>query len=512
MSESQPRHPEAAAPAGGRPAEKPREPELAPTGVEGLDEILGGGLTAGRLYLLEGYPGSGKTTIALQFLLEGLQRGERVLYVTLSETGEELRAAAESHGWSLEGITLRELIPSEESLQPEAQYTVFHPSEVELADTTRTILADAEAVAPRRVVFDSLSEMRLLASSALRYRRQVLALKQFFTRRGCTALMIDDRSGGDDDRQLRSIANGIILLEQLHPEYGAERRRVSIVKHRASRYRGGYHDFVIRPGGVRIFPRLVAAEERHQSSREQLSSGLSKLDTLLGGGVERGTSTLIAGAAGTGKSTISLQFASAAAARGERACLFLFDESPTTLLMRARGLNIPAEEPIRDGRILVRQVDPAELSPGEFASAVLAEARQPGTSIVVIDSLNGYLNAMPEERFLVTQLHELLTSLGQLGIATLLVGVQHGLIGGALDSPVDASYLADSIVQLRYFEIAGEVRQAISVIKKRAGPHERTIRELRMDGGLQLGEPLREYQGVLTGVPTKVFVDPGGRG
>jgi circadian clock protein KaiC len=477
------------------------ESQLVPTGVPGLDDILAGGLTSGRLYLLEGMPGTGKTTLALQFLMEGARRGESVLYVTLSESAEELRAAAASHGWNVDGIRIRELIPGEESLRPDAQYTVFHPSEVELAETTSVILEEAERVRPMRAVFDSLSELRLLAGSPLRHRRQVLALKQFLARRGCTALMLDDLTAGDDDHLLRSLANGIIVLEQLHPEYGAERRRLSIVKHRASRYRGGFHDFTIRRGGICVFPRIVAAEERHASSRETLSSGIPALDNLLGGGIERGTSTLITGAAGSGKSTIALQFASAAASRGERAAMFLFDESPTTLLTRARGLAIPAEEPVAEGRIAVRQVDPAELSPGEFGAEVLAEARKEGTSVVVIDSLNGYLNAMPEERFLVTQLHELLTALGQLGVATILVGVQHGLLGASLESPVDASYLADTIVQLRYFEAAGEIRQAISAIKKRAGRHERTIREMWLDGGINVGEPLREFQGVLSGVP-----------
>ena len=474
-------------------------PNLASTGVTGLDEVLGGGYTSGRLYLVEGYPGTGKTTLALQFLLEGVARGEPALYVTLSESEEELAAAAESHGWSLAGIRVRELIPSEESLRPDAQSTVFHPSEIELGQTTSELLGEAEAIRPTRVVLDSLSELRLLAGSPLRYRRQVIALKQFFARRGCTTLMLDDRSGGDEDRQLRSVANGIVVLEQLHPEYGAERRRLLVVKHRATRFRGGFHDFAIHRGGVRVFPRVVAAEERRTSSRAQVSSGLPTLDALLGGGLERGTSTLISGAAGSGKSTIALQFAAAAVARGERAALFLFDESPTTLLTRAHGLGIQAEE---SEQFTIRQVDPAELSPGEFAAEILTEARRPGTSIVVIDSLNGYLNAMPEERFLVTQLHELLTSLGQLGIATILVGVQHGIIGANMQSPVDASYLADTVLQLRYFETAGEVRKAISVIKKRAGRHARTIHELVMDGGgLRLGEPLREYRGVLTGMP-----------
>jgi len=497
----------------GEPARGGSAPELASTGVPGLDEVLGGGYTAGRLYLVEGYPGTGKTTLSLQFLLDGVARGEPVLYITLSETAEELAAAAASHGWSLDGVRIRELIPSEESLRPDAQSTVFHPSEIELGQTTSELLAEAEAVRPSRVVLDSLSELRLLAGSALRYRRQVIALKQFFAKRGCTTLMLDDRSGGDDDRQLRSVANGIVVLEQLHPAYGAERRRLLVVKHRATRYRGGFHDFAIRRGGIRVFPRVVAAEERHASSRAQVSSGVRSLDALLGGGLERGTSTLISGAAGSGKSTIALQFAASAVARGERAALFLFDESPTTLRTRGRNLGIVREE---NDRLSIRQVDPAELSPGEFATEVLADARRPGTSIVVIDSLNGYLNAMPEERFLVTQLHELLTSLGQLGIVTILVGVQHGIIGANMESPVDASYLADTVVQLRYFEIAGEVRQAISVIKKRASKHERTIRELIMgDGGLDLGEPLREYRGVLTGMPVPVSQvnrgDPPGR-
>jgi circadian clock protein KaiC len=481
----------------------PGEPALVETAVPGLDEVLGGGLTPGRLYLLEGLPGTGKTTLALQFLREGVRRGESVLYVTLSESGEELRAAAQSHGWALDGIRVRELIPSEESLRPDAQYTVFHPSEVELAETTSLILDEAERARPSRIVFDSLSELRLLAASPLRHRRQILALKQFLSNRGCTALMLDDLTGGEDGHQLRSLANGIIVLEQLHPEYGAERRRLCVVKHRASHYRGGFHDFSIRRGGLQVYPRIVAAEERHASSREPLSSGIEGLDRLLGGGIVRGTSTLIAGAAGVGKSTIALQFATAAATRGERAAMFVFDESPTTLGTRARGLNIPLDETLRDGRLVIRQVDPAELSPGEFAAEVLAEGRREGAAVVVIDSLNGYLNAMPEERFLVTQLHEMLTALGQLGVATILVGVQHGLLGASLESPVDASYLADTIVQLRYFEVAGEIRQAISVIKKRAGVHERTIREIWMNGGVHVGEPLRDYDGVLAGLPIR---------
>ena len=478
-----------------------RERSLVGTGIHGLDEVLAGGLTGSRLYLIEGLPGSGKTTLALQFLLEGVRRGERVLYVTLSETEEELRSAAASHGWSLDGVRFREFIPTEDSLREEQQYTVFHPSEVELGQTINAILEEAEKIRPTRIVFDSLSELRLLAGSQFRYRRHVLALKQFFAERGCTVLMIDDRSGGEEDRQLRSVANGIVILEQLQPAYGAERRRLCVVKQRASAYRGGFHDFVIRESGLVVFPRPLASLERHGSSRETLSSGVDGLDALLGGGIQRGTGTLIAGPPGTGKSTLGAQFAFSAARRGERAALFLFDENPTTLLLRARGLGIPLDEPVQEGRITVRQVDPAELSPGEFASSVLAEARMPETSIVVIDSLNGYLNAMPEESFIVAQLHELLTCLDQLGVATILVSVQHGLIGPA-DSAVDASYLADTVLQLRYFELEGDVRQAISVTKKRGGKHERTIREFFLDAsGIRLGEPLRKFRGVLTGVP-----------
>jgi len=477
--------------------------ELVGTGVAGLDEILAGGLTGSRLYLVEGLPGSGKTTLALQFLLDGVRRGERVLYVTLSETEEELRSSAASHGWSLDGVRFREFIPSEDSLRVDQQYTVFHPSEVELGQTINAILEEAETSRPTRIVFDSLSELRLLAGSAFRYRRHVLALKQFFAGRGCTVLMIDDRSGGEEDRQLRSVASGIVILEQLQPAYGAERRRLCVVKHRGTSYRGGFHDFVIRRGGIEVYPRPLASLERHESSREMLRSGVEGLDALLGGGIQRGTGTLIAGPPGTGKSSLSAQFASAAAARGERAALFLFDENPTTLLLRARGLGIPLDEPARAGRVVVRQVDPAELAPGEFASEVLSQARQPATSIVVIDSLNGYLHSMPEERFIVAQLHELLTCLDQLGVATILISVQHGLIGPA-DSAVDASYLADTVLQLRYFELGGEVRQAISVTKKRGGIHERTIREFFLDSkGIRLGEPLRKFRGVLTGVPVR---------
>ncbi len=476
---------------------------MALTGVGGLDDILGGGLRTNRLYLVEGVPGSGKTTLSLQFLLEGVRNGERVLYVTLSETSEELQEVADSHGWNLEGITVRELVPSESTLHPEEQYTMFHPADVELSETTKTILDDVERIKPARVVFDSLSELRLLAGNPLRYRRQILALKQFFGGRQCTVMLLDDLTSSERDLQVQSIAHGVILLEQMNPEYGAGRRRVRVVKYRGVKFRGGYHDYTIVRGGLDVFPRLVAAEHRKQQALVKLSSGIAPLDSLLGGGIERGTSSIVVGPPGTGKSSVAAQFAVAAAERGEQTAMFIFDESANTLLNRSSGLGMPLERHVTSGRIMLRQVDPAELSPGEFVHAVRRAVDQENVSLVVIDSLNGYLAAMPSERFLIIQLHELLTYLGQQGIATLMIGTHQGVIGTQMNSPVDASYLADSVLLLRYFEDRGEIRQAISVIKKRAGQHERTIREFSMKGGrIQVGEPLHGFRGVLTGVPT----------
>ena len=472
------------------------------TGIQGLDEILCGGLTPYRLYLIEGVPGSGKTTLAMQYLLEGARNGESVLYVTLSETEEELRAMAKSHNYSLDGITIRELVPPEESLQPAEQYTMFHPAEVELSETTRTILADVERLKPTRLVFDSLSELRLLAGDPLRYRRQLLALKQFFRGRRCTVLLLDDLTSSGRDLQVQSIAHGVVLLEQLLPEYGSDRRRLRVLKHRGRRFRGGYHDYLIDTGGLVVYPRLVAAEHRHDIDAQKYSSGIAAIDKLLGGGLERGTSTLIVGAAGTGKSTLSAQFCAAAAERGQCSAMFVFDESKATLLTRMQSLGSVLGRHVDEGRVNIHQVDPAELTPGEFAYRIRREVEENGATVIVIDSLNGYLNAMPGERYLTIHLHELLMYLGEKGVATILIGAHQGLIGQQMQTPVDASYLADAVILMRYFEARGEVRQAISVVKKRGGAHERTIREFGMErGGIRVGEPLREFRGVLTGVP-----------
>lgn len=398
---------------------------IAGSGVDGLDGILNGGFTRNRLFLVEGVPGSGKTTLALQFLMAGAQLGETVLYVTLSETEEELRSVAASHGWTLEGITIRELSPSEAELERDEQNTMFHPSEIEMAATTRRVLDDVDGLKPARIVFDSLSELRLLAGSALRYRRQILGLKQFLANRQCTVLLLDDMTVTDHDLQLRSIAHGVVLLEQIQPEYGSQRWRLSIVKYRGVQFRGGYHDYAIQKGGITVYPRLVAAEHRQLVTRARLASEVPALDELLGGGVEEGTSTLIVGAAGTGKSTLAAQFAAAAAGRKQKSAMFLFDESPQTLLSRCRELQIELIPAMEAGLVSVQQVDPAELTPGEFIHAI-RRAVDDNVKLIVIDSLNGYLNAMPEERFLTIQLHELLMFLGHRGVATILIGARRG--------------------------------------------------------------------------------------
>lgn len=481
------------------------------SGIPGLDEVLNGGYTPHRLYLLEGVPGSGKTTMAMQFLLEGVRLGETVLYVTLSETREELREAAASHGWSLDGIHVHELLPMGDQLDPESQYTMFHPSEVELGDTTQRMLEQVERLQPSRVVFDSLAEIRLLAGTLLRFRRQVLALKQYFAGRGTTVLLLDDRQGVESGLPVHTIVHGSIELDQMRPEYGGDRRRLRVSKLRGRPFRSGNHDYVITTGGVKVYPRLVAAHFRRGGTNEMVSSDLPALDSLLGGGLDRGTSTLLIGAAGTGKSSVACHFVIAAAKRGERSAMFIFDESPRALFTRSRGIGLDIEGCVEAGTVAVHPIDPAELSPGEFIHRIRHAVEHDNARVIVIDSLNGYVNAMPEEHFVMIQLHELLAYLGQLGVVTLLINAQQGLIGH-MSSTIDVSYLADTVVLLRYFESRGEVRQAISVLKKRTGEHEHTIRELTFGAhGIKVGEPLRRFRGVLTGVPQET-AEPGDTG
>lgn len=471
--------------------------------MAGLDDILNGGLPTDRMYLVQGDPGVGKTTLSLQFLLTGVRAGETCLYVTLSETRDELNAVAESHGMSLEGLNLFEL-PLGDAVGDE-ENTLFHPSEIELAEATERLLDEIRRVQPSRVVFDSLSEIRLLSQGALRYRRQILALKQFFVGRRCTVLLLDDRTSEPGDLQLQSLAHGVISLEQTAPIFGADRRRIRIIKLRGVRVRGGYHDFVLETGGLRVFPRLVAAEHRTPFVAGQQSSLVPQIDLLVGGGLDRGTSTLFMGPAGTGKSMVALQYIHAAASSGKRVALFAFDESLQTIATRAKGIGIDLKPHIDSGHLEVRQIDPAELTPGEFTQAVRDAVEQRGVGLVVIDSLNGFLHAMPQEQFLILQLHELLTYLGQMGVVTIMLVAQHGLVGASIETPVDVSYLADAVMVFRHFEYGGRTRKAISMLKRRTGNHEQTIRELSITkDGLAVGAPLDKLHGVLTGLPVSV--------
>jgi circadian clock protein KaiC len=471
------------------------------SGIPGLDEILRGGFIRDRLYLIEGSPGSGKTTMALQFLMEGARNGEPVLYITLSESKIELESVAASHGMSLQGIEIHEVLPSEAILKPEEQYTIFRPSDVELNATTHDILSVIEAKQPARVVIDSLSELQLMASSPLTYRRQFLALRQFFIRRACTALLLSDRAGPEGDQHTRSIANGVICLDRMPTEYGGIRRRLHILKYRGVEFREGEHDYKIQHGGLVIYPRLIASESRAKVELKRISSGLSELDKLLGGGIEQGTSTLIVGPSGTGKSSLSTQFVVAALQQKLRAAMFLFEESSSTFLNRADSLGFGLRPYLESGQATLVQVDPAQLSPGEFVQSVCQLADQ-GAKVIVIDSLNGFLHSMPNENQLIAYLHEMLTYLGQHGVNTFLIAVQQGIVGTLVTTEINASYIADNIIMLRYFEAFGEVRQAISVFKKRVGHHERTIREMFItQAGIRVGPILKQFRGVLTGVP-----------
>lgn len=475
--------------------------ERAATGVPGLDDILLGGLATGRVFLLEGAPGTGKTTIAMRFLVEGARKGESGLYITLSETAEELRIAATSHGWKLDQpINIFEVVPPESLLDADQQQSLLYSSDLELGETTKLMFGEVERTKPMRVVVDSLSEIRLLAQSSLRYRRQILALKHYFARQGATVLLLDDLTTDANDKTVHSVANGVIRLEELAPDYGGERRRLRVVKYRAQGFRGGYHDFVINADGVQVFPRLVAAEHRTNFVRRKLSSGLAGLDGLLGGGLEQGSSTLLLGPAGSGKSTVGLQFVAEALRRGEKAAMFIFDEEPGLLIDRAKPLSFDLAAMRDSGNLSLVQLDAAELSPGEFAHRVRQCIQESSARTILIDSLNGYQASMPEENSLILHMHELLQFLNRQGASTFLTVAQHGLVG-EMRSPVDVTYLADTVILLRFFESAGSVRRAISVIKKRTGWHEDTIREFTIRHGLEIGAPLTGFHGVLRGTP-----------
>jgi circadian clock protein KaiC len=484
------------------------------TGIPGLDDVLSGGLARDRSFLLEGHPGTGKTTIAMQFLMAGVAAGERGLYVTMSETESELRASAESHGWNLEGVEIFQLAPPESLLTEEQQQSLLYSSDLELGESTKRIFEAFDRVKPNRVVIDSLSEIRLLAQSSLRYRRQILAMKHFFAQRGATILLLDDLTADVDDKSVHSVAHGVIRLEELAPEYGADRRRLRVLKYRGSRFRGGYHDFVIDTGGVRVFPRLVSAEHRRDFKRDLSGTDNPELNHLLGGGVERGSSVLILGPAGAGKSVMALTFARCAVERGERVALFVFDEEVGLLVNRALGLGIDLEAMAKSGFLKLKQVDAAELTPGEFSSHVRECIDEFGAKTIVIDSLTGYQASMPEERALILHMHELLQFCNRSGATTFLTVAQHGLLG-EMRAPIDLTYLADTVILLRYFEVAGEVRRAISVVKKRTSAHETTIREYKMNSnGISLGQPLTNFHGVLRGVPEIIggLSTPPGRG
>lgn len=474
-------------------------------GIEGLDDVLGGGLPPGHVYLLEGNPGTGKTTIALNFLIEGASQGEQGLYITLSETESELRAGAASHGWTLgQNIAVFELTPPESLLDPNLQQSLLYSSDLELGETTKLIFDAVERAKPARIVLDSLSEIRLLAQSSLRYRRQILALKHYFARLGTTVLMLDDLTSETLDKTVHSVVHGVMRLEELAPNYGSDRRRMRVLKLRGQPFRGGYHDFTIKTGGVSVFPRLVSGEHRTGFERTQVASGIEELDNLLGGGVERGSSVLILGPAGTGKSLFCIQYAMAAIRRGEKAAIFAFDEELGLLTDRMAKMGIDLQAMRDSGDLHLVQVDAAELSPGEFAHRVRDMVTTVAAKTVVIDSLNGYHASMPDEQSLILHMHELLQYLNRQGATTFLTVAQHGLVGD-MKSPVDMTYMSDTVVLLRYFEALGKVRRAVSVIKKRTGHHEDTIREFTIDNrGISVGQPLVEFQGVLRGVPKYV--------
>jgi circadian clock protein KaiC len=490
-------------------ATNPESPLIA-TGIPGLDDILLGGLPAGQTYLIEGDPGTGKTTLAMQFMQAGLQNGEPCLYVTFSESRRDLLSSSHAHGWSLEPQIL-EIIPShDDTLDESERYTVFHPSEVEIVSTLRRLTGEVDRVNPTRLVLDSLAEFKLLSGDAVRYRRQLLALRQFLAARDMTVFLLDDRTANENgigDLQTHSVAHGVIRLEKLQRSYGVTRRHLEIVKVRGTGYREGFHDYTIERGGMKVYPRLLVRDADDSAGVEPgpiVRSDLAELDRMTGDGIDSGSSTLILGPTGSGKSSLALRYAFAASQRGERALYYAFDEMAATIKKRARNFGMDLDAEIRKKTLRLQQVDPAELSPGEFAYRIQREVEQNGARLVVIDSLNGYLNAMPGENDLLLQMHELLAFLNQKDVATFVVLTQQGLVG-ALQVPVDISYLADNLIVLRYFEAGGSVRQAISAVKKRGGDHERTIREYKFaSSGICIGEPLTKLRGILTGLPEQI--------
>ncbi len=480
--------------------DKPRATRLS-TGIEGIDNILGGGLTPHRMYLVEGPPGTGKTTLALQFLLRGAAQGQSGLYITLSETRSELIDVAHSHGWDVSRFRIVELL-SDEGLDPRFEQTVLQPAEVELGETVRDVLQQVDELKPVRIVLDSLSELRLLSQNPLRYRRQILALKRYLATRECTVLLLDDNSSEPGDVQLHSIAHGVISLDNMAHDYGGNRRRLRIAKMRGIKFREGYHDFTLDTGGIKVYPRLVAAEHHTEFNPVMRSTGTERLNNLLGGGLIPGTSVLMIGPSGVGKTTTVVSCLTAALKRGERCVYYLFDETLSTLMFRSATLGMDLRPHIEAGLLTIRQIDPAELSPGEFASDVRDAVENRGMKYVAIDSLNAYLQAMPGERYLLLQMHELLGYLNQQGVITMLVLGQHGIIG-EVQNDIDISYLSDVVVLFRYFEHRGEVLTAIATVKSRANAHERSIRQFRLGAdGVEVGEALRDFEGVLTGLPS----------